>query len=404
MLLLKILFWGCLLLVFYTYVGYGLVLYIWLKVKSLFGKQQGGIAPAEGEKWPPVTLVIAAYNEADILAEKLENCKELDYPETKLHFLFVTDGSNDGSPDFLRKQEWIQTLHQPERNGKIAAINRAMQVVHTPITVFTDANTFLNPMAIRELVSNLEDPTFGAVAGEKYIRTRPGGAASGAGEGLYWKYESALKRMDAELYSVVGAAGELYAIRTALYQEFAPDTILDDFMQTLLIAKAGYRVAYNPNARAEEYPSANLEEELKRKIRICAGGIQSILRLIPLLNLFKYGLLSFQYISHRVLRWTLAPVALILLLVSNIWLAAEEGMIYQLLMVGQTAFYTLALAGYLLRGKEVKVPGFFVPLYFCMMNYSVFAGMRRYFLRTQSVNWEKAKRADQVPASLLSNQ
>lgn len=399
MLTLKIIFWASLALAFYTYLGYGMVLAVWLRLRRLWQKPTPAPPDPAEAAWPAATLLIAVYNEADILDEKMRNCLALDYPAGKLKLMFVTDGSTDGSDEVLRRYSEAIVLHENARRGKIAAIDRAMTVVDTPITVLTDANTYLNPQAIRELVRPLLRPEVGAVAGEKYIRTRPGAAASEAGEGLYWRYESLLKKMDAQLYSVVGAAGELYAIRTELFQEVPGDTLLDDFMQTLLIAKAGYRVDYRPTARAEEYPSSGLKEELKRKVRICAGGIQSISRLLPLLNPFRYGLLSFQYISHRVLRWTLTPLALPLLLLTNIALAVQGLPLYQVILLLQLAFYGLALMGYFLQGKRVPVPGFFVPLYFCVMNYSVYAGALRYFRGQQSVNWEKAKRVEVAEVS-----
>ncbi|MEN0005498.1 MAG: glycosyltransferase family 2 protein [Bacteroidota bacterium] len=396
MTVIEIIFLVCLFLAFYTYIGYGIVLGLVLKIKQLvYGKPE---APRFAEAaLPQVSLVIAAYNEADILEEKIANCLVLNYPKGKLTITFVTDGSTDKGPEIISGYPELKLLHEPARNGKIAAINRAMKLVDTPITVFTDANTYLSENAILDLVHPFADPSIGAVAGEKYIRADEASAeASGKGEGLYWEYESLLKRMDAQLYSVVGAAGELYAIRTALFQEFEPDTLLDDFMLTLRIAMDGKRVSYRPEARAEEYPSSSLAEELKRKVRICAGGIQSIVRLGGLLNPFKYGVLSFQYISHRVLRWTITPIALLLLLPLNVVLAVNGGLLYTLLLIGQIVFYAMAYLGYRWQNRKVNVPGFFVPLYFCLMNYSVFAGFSRYMAGKQSVNWEKAKRAEAI--------
>jgi poly-beta-1,6-N-acetyl-D-glucosamine synthase len=388
-----LLFWLGLALIVYTYLGYGLVAYCWVKWR---GKRPGPVPAATDQELPAVTLLIAAYNEGAILAEKLANCRELDYPQGKLKLLFVTDGSSDHSHLFLQQQRGITVLHQPVRQGKIAAVKRAMGSVQTPITVFTDANTLLNPMAIRRLVADFNDPTVGAVAGTKQVISQ--GDASSGGEGLYWRYESFLKRLDSELYSVVGAAGELYAIRTALFQEVPADTLLDDFMQTLLIAKSGYRVTYAPEAIAVEYASANVGEELKRKVRICAGGWQSMLRLLPLLNVFRYGILSFQYIGHRVLRWSLAPLFLPLVLVANAVLVSQgRSWIYGLFLLGQVLFYTLAGLGYGLQSKRIPIPGFFAPYYFVVMNYSVYAGFLRYCRGQQQVTWDKAKRASRAP-------
>jgi cellulose synthase/poly-beta-1,6-N-acetylglucosamine synthase-like glycosyltransferase len=235
------------------------------------------------------------------------------------------------------------------------------------------------------------NPKTGCVSGEKRIFNDDSEAASAAGEGLYWKYESTLKRWDAELYSAVGAAGELFAIRTELFNEVEPDTLLDDFIISLRVAMQGFKIDYDPEAYAIETASANVKEELKRKIRIAAGGIQSVVRLYPLLNIFKYRLLSFQYISHRVLRWTITPVALVLLLFANIALAPFST--FFLIVLGlQILFYLSAYIGYILEDKKLKVKIFFVPYYFYIMNYAVFMGFGRYIKKSQSVNWERAKR------------
>jgi len=391
-----LLFWLGLALIVFTYLGYGLVTYCWVKGR---GKRSGPVSAAtDQEELPAVTLLIAAYNEGAFLTEKLANCRELAYPKDKLKLLFVTDGSDDDSPFFLQQQADVTVLHQPERQGKIAAVTRGMACVTTPITVFTDANTHLNPAVLQQLVADFRDPAVGAVAGAKQVISQ--GDASSGGEGLYWRYESFLKRLDSELYSVVGAAGELYAIRTSLFQQVPADTLLDDFMQTLLIAKAGYRVTYAPAAIAREYVSADVGEELKRKVRICAGGWQSMLRLLPLLNIFRYGILSYQYIGHRVLRWSLAPLFLPLVLVANGVLVSQgEYGIYAWLFAGQVAFYVLALLGYGLRSKRIPIPGFFAPYYFVIMNYSVYTGFLRYLRGQQQVTWDKAKRASKAPES-----
>lgn len=394
MLIVKILFWFLLFIVFYAYIGYGIVLYVLVKLKRITAGTKSAVPDADYE--PEVTLFIAAYNEKDFVAEKIKNSRELDYPAEKLHMVWVTDGSDDGTPDELKKYEGVTVHHLPQRNGKIGAMNRGMQFVKTPVVVFCDANTMLGRESIRRIVKLFSNPKVGCVSGEKRIFSKDKDAAAGAGEGLYWKYESTLKKWDAELYSVVGAAGELFAIRTELYQEVERDTLLDDFIISLRVAQQGFTIQYDPEAYAIESASANVKEELKRKIRISAGGIQSVIRLRSLLNVFKFGTLSFQYISHRVLRWTLAPLALLLLLPAGFALAFSEGILdfgpYSLLFWLQILFYISALLGWYLENKSIKVKVLFVPYYFFIMNLSVFLGFKRYLKGSQSVNWERAKR------------
>ena len=386
----EIAFWILLGIVFYTYLGYGIVLFFMVRIKRLFKKEKP--TQINALELPHVTLLIAAYNEQDYVKAKVENTLQLNYPAEKLHQIWVTDGSNDETPERLKVYPEVEVLHKPERSGKIAAMNRGIKFVKTPIVIFSDANTLLGLESIMKIVEMFSDPKVGCVSGEKRIFNAQEEAASAAGEGIYWKYESTLKRWDAELYSAVGAAGELFAIRTELYNEVEGDTILDDFIISLRVAMQGYKIDYNPEAYAQETASANVKEELKRKIRIAAGGIQSVVRLYPLLSIFKYGMLSFQYISHRVLRWTVTPVALLFVLILNIFLISVST-IYAVLMVLQVFFYFSALTGWILENKKLKVKIFFIPYYFFIMNYAVFMGFGRYLKKSQSVNWERAKRA-----------
>ena len=395
MLILKIIFWILLFIIVYTYVGYGILLYLIIKIRRFF--KIGKKANSNPDYEPEVTLFIAAYNEKDYVDEKMKNTLELDYPKEKLNIIWVTDGSDDGTPDLIRKYPNATVHHLDARNGKIGAMNRGMAFVKTPIVIFSDANTGLGKESIRRIVNLFASPKVGCVSGEKRIINKETDVASGAGEGLYWKYESTLKKWDAELYSVVGAAGELFAIRTELYRHVEHDTLLDDFIISLRVAQDGYTIQYDPDAYAIETASANVKEELKRKIRISAGGIQAIVRLRSLLNIFKYGTLSFQYISHRVLRWTLTPLCLLILIPLLFILAYNEGILslglYSILFWLQLLFYVAALTGWFLENRETRIKILFVPYYFFIMNLSVVLGFFRYMKKSQSVNWERAKRA-----------
>ncbi|MFT5737392.1 MAG: cellulose synthase/poly-beta-1,6-N-acetylglucosamine synthase-like glycosyltransferase [Maribacter sp.] len=398
---LKIIFWVALFIIFYSYLGYGILLFAIIKVRRLLGLGK----PFEGNEdyEPEVTLFVAAFNEKDYLDDKVDNSRSLNYPKDKVTQLWITDGSDDGTPQLLKKHTNVSVLHEPERNGKIAAMNRGMKHVKTPIVIFSDGNTNLGKDSIKEIVRLFRDPKVGCVSGEKRIYSKDTDTASGAGEGMYWRYESQLKKWDAELYSVVGAAGELFAIRTKLWQEVEKDTLLDDFMISLRVAMKGNTIQYTPEAYAIENASANVKEELKRKIRISAGGIQSVVRLRSLLNVFKYGTLSFQYISHRVLRWTLTPLLLLLLIPINFVLAQQQGVfsleVFSILLWCQGAFYAAALLGWFLENRQIRLKMLFIPYYFFIMNLSVFLGFGRYLKGKQSVNWERAKRgvSEQVP-------
>ena len=383
------LWWILLFIVFYAYIGYDILLMFLVKVKSAFTT-----APSFNKSFlPPVTLVVPAYNEAGIIAQKAQNSLKLDYPKDRFRILFITDGSTDNTADVLRSIDGVEVTHNDRRAGKSAAENRAMTLVVTPIVVFCDANTMLNPEAIRELVKFYEDPKVGGVAGEKRVITKESDNA-GAGEGFYWKYESKLKKWDSELYTVVGAAGELISFRSELMTDLEEDTILDDFMQSLRICEKGYTVKYEPAAVAMETASETVGEELKRKIRIAAGGWQSMSRLTRLLNPFRNPLLTFQYVSHRVLRWSVAAFALPLILLLNVFLVMNAThWIYEVALAFQALFYGLSLIGWILENRQLKIKVFFIPYYFCMMNYAVFAGFFRWTKGSQKATWEKARRA-----------
>ena len=379
------LFWLSLAIVLYTYVGYGLIVWLWAR------SARGNIQPLAPGFEPAVTLVVPAYNEADILDEKVRNCQALDYPAGQLRLLFITDGSTDHSGDVLAAYPGVRHLHQPARAGKSMAENRAIAHVTTPFVVFTDCNTLLNPEAVRLLVRHYQDLRVGAVSGEK--RVLRDGSTSGAGEGLYWKYESLLKRCDSDIYSLMGAAGELVSFRTNLFAPLEADTVLDDFVQSMRIVDAGYRVVYEPAAYAMEPPSFSLKEEMKCKVRICAGGWQAMGRLLPLLNPLRQPVVSFLYISHRVLRWSLTPLLLALLLPLNTALAVEAGGCYSLIMVLQLGFYAAAGLGWALAAQGRSAGKLLVPLYFTMMNVAVFQGFWRFVRKAQPAAWDKAQRA-----------
>jgi cellulose synthase/poly-beta-1,6-N-acetylglucosamine synthase-like glycosyltransferase len=396
--ILKTLFWLFFIILVYTYIGYPMLLFFITRFRRVLKPPKNDNLPFYE---PHVCLFITAYNEKDFIGQKVENSLQLDYPGEKVQYLWITDGSDDGTPELLREYKHTEVYHQPGRRGKMHAMNRGMQFVKTPIVIFSDTNTILNREAIREIVACFRDPATGCVAGEKRIREQKADVAAAAGEGLYWKFESWIKKMDAEINSAVGAVGELFAIRRDLFQEVEPDTILDDFVISLRIAQKGYKIAYTPNAYAEESASLNVKEELKRKIRIAAGGMQSLFRLKSLLNPFRYGMLSWQYFSHKVLRWTLAPVSLFLLLFVNAAIVfqargGQQENFYTLFLYLQFMSYLLALVGWYFENRMLRMKVLFIPFYFIFINYASVVGAWRYFRGKQSVQWEKSKRAGQT--------
>ena len=373
-------FWLCLAIVVYTYIGYGIVLYLLVFIKRLATKAKP-LADISDDCLPEVTLMVCAYNEEDIIAEKMANTHLLDYPADRLHLVWVTDGSTDNTNTLLSAYPEVEIVYSPERRGKAAALKHGIKEVKTEIVMMTDANTMLNPGAVREIVRLMQDPKVGCVSGEKKVMAKSDSDEAAQGEGLYWKYESTLKRLDGELYSAMGAAGELCVIRRQLMTDVPDDTLLDDFFISMEIVRTGYKIAYTSKAYAMEYGSADLHEESKRKRRIAAGGLQSCWRLRSLMNPLRYPVVAFQFVSHRVLRWTITPVCLFALIPLNtILVLSGEGIIYTVIWVLQILFYASAAAG--LR----------ISKYFVFMNLNVFRGMAYLFNNTSGM-WEKAKRA-----------
>lgn len=389
-------FWISLFLLFYTYLGYGIVIYA---INKLFPSRRKRAQYQHDEEFPPVALIICAYNEEDIIEDKIRQSLSLQYPAGKLQVVVVSDGSTDST--HLRAQALLgaNAFFLPERKGKVAAMNRIAVLRQEPILVFCDANTMLNNKAVLEICKHFKDEKTGGVAGEKKIALGDEEKAVTAGEGLYWKYESFLKKQDSDFYSVVGAAGELVAVRKSLYHPAEPDSIIEDFILSMRICDEGYRFVYEPNAYAVESGSASILEERKRKVRIAAGAFQAMARLKRVFNPFRNFRLWFSFISHRILRWTLAPVALITLFLANLYLVyAAGGVFYWLMLLAQLGFYALAAAGWLLAEKASSIKYLYVPYYFSFMNLSVFAGFARFLRGKQAVTWEKSRRLDSKPA------
>ena len=388
MILFQLIFFVSLAVLFYSYLGYGGLVWIVTRNRS---PHQTGTHEAE---WPAISLIIPAYNEGALLDQKISNSLAIDYPAHRLNIILVTDGSTDDSATVVRRYPSIQLIHQPQRQGKYAAICHAMQQVETPIVVFTDANTLLNPECLKRMVPHYQDPAVGGVAGEKKIRMDAHHSAVGQAEGLYWHYESFMKKMDARFYTTVGAAGELFSIRTALFKADQKAWIIDDFMIAMQVCLQGYRMAYEPGAFATEAPSVSLAEEQKRKIRIAAGAYQAATYLGKALNVRQYPRLAFQYFSRRILRWFACPLALLLLLLSNgvLLYLLPDNAFYQWGMLLQGGYYLLSLAGWLLLRTGKKAGILSIPYYFLFMNVCLIRGFLLYKQGKQTALWEKAAR------------
>lgn len=385
----KYVFWFSGFIVFYNYAGYALIA---LGVNALKRKKRD-ILPTN--YCPSISFIVAAFNEEECIEKKILNSLQQAYPSEKIEFIFITDGSTDATPSIVEMYPHIHLLHSKERKGKSAALNRAVLHAKNEILIFSDANTILNKDASAKISRHYFNNSVGGVAGEKKVIGVGNEENAASSEGFYWKYESFLKKIDSEFYSVVGAAGELFSIRKILYQPVASEVILDDFIISMKIAQRGYRIIYEPEAFAMELPSFSIKDERKRKVRIAAGGFQAIVMLPQVLFFWKHFRLSFLYLSHRVLRWTLTPISLLLAFIANlilIFFVSET--VYKLFFILQAVFYLTSIVykNIPLLGK--KFPVLKLPYYFVFMNISVFQGFFKFLGKKQSSAWEKARRTN----------
>lgn len=384
----KYVFFICLGVLFYTYLGYGLL-------AALLGSLQKKAAFNHSSVFNiPVSVIIPAYNEAGVVDEKIQNTLRTLLKFKDYQIILITDGSTDGSESLQFSDPHIKHLHSNERLGKSAAINRSMEKVTGEIIIITDANAMINEDAVAKLVVRFQNSKTGAVSGEKKVLTVEG---STGGEGFYWKYESFLKKQSAKLYTLTGAAGELLAFRKELFKPIPNDAILDDMELSLSIIKQGKVIDYEPEAYAMEPPSKSISDEFKRKVRISAGVFQTLRRNPFVFNPFKHTMFIFQFNSHRVLRWTKGIDCIILLFISNCFIVGDPSIslnyvIFDALFLLQILFYILVLAGYILRNVN-RIPSvFFLPFYFMMMNSAVVVGFFRFLGKKETVLWKKAAR------------
>ncbi len=341
--------------------------------------------------YPSVTVLIAAYNEIGCIREKLENTYSLDYPAALLQVIVVTDGSTDGTAELVAGDNRVLQLHHPERKGKAAAINGAIDKVESTIVVCTDANTMLNRGALIELVKYFQDPLIGAVAGEKRVLIGDGNGTAMA-EGFYWKYESKLRQWDSRIFSVTGAVGELYAIRAEYLEPVPPDTICEDMLITIRVIEKGKRVVYEPRAYGTEQMSETIEDEWKRKLRIAAGSIQFFQRMQFLQFCSRHTYAAFQLVSRKLFRWLVVPYVLPALLIAGCYQAFQTDSLWVLLIcITQFVFYGWAILGWVFRTSNLPSI-FFFPFYFLMANVAIIAGTIQYLMGRSFVLWDRVNR------------
>lgn len=380
---LKITFWTALVLMVYAYCLYPVLL--WL-LERLFK------APKflSNNDCPAVSLIVTAYNEEKVIESRIRNCLALDYPKDKLEIIIASDGSTDKTTEIVQKyaSEGVVLHAYSERRGKVNALNETVPRAKHSIVLFSDANTMFTRQAVKKLVPHFADPNVGCVCGGlQFISAQ--GSTTGELEGIYWRYEIFLKKMEGKRGALLGANGAIFAIRKGLYQPLESDTIIEDFVLPMRILQKGFACLYAPEASAIEEAAHKIVQEKQRRIRIGAGDFQALFRLLPMLNPLR-GFPALAFFSHKVLRW-LAPFFLIIAFVTNIFLLTSGG-VYVFIFILQCVFYLAALAGQLMAHRKKSFKLLSLCYYFVSMNLALFLGFLKFLQGTQSVKWDRTER------------
>jgi cellulose synthase/poly-beta-1,6-N-acetylglucosamine synthase-like glycosyltransferase len=380
-------FWIASLLLLHTYFFYPVILLL-LERARRWAESVGFDTPIpKRNALPSVTLVVAAYNEAGCIEEKIRNSLLLDYPADKFQILIGSDGSTDGTDEIIKRfvGERVR-LWRGERAGKASVLNSCIPIASGEIVLLSDSNTMIDANALKSLVDQFQDPEVGAVCGRLKLFNR---ARRDFEESLYWKYESWIKLYEGNHGAVMGANGGLYAIRRRLFTALPPNTIIDDFVIATRIMEQGFKVTYDSEAIAYEETTEDYQKEFRRRVRIAAGNFQS-LALVPELLLPRAGFRAFAFWSHKLLRWC-APWLMAAAFLSNLFLLREP--IYRLIFTGQVMFYGLALGGKakVFKGQLRRIAS--VAYYFVTMNFALAVGLLKFVRGQQAAAWDRTARA-----------
>jgi cellulose synthase/poly-beta-1,6-N-acetylglucosamine synthase-like glycosyltransferase len=368
-----IVFWTCVVLVLYVYLGYPAIMWLasrwrpqpWTRVASR----------------PTVSVILAVYNGAALLREKIEHLLTLDYPEELIEVLVVSDGSTDDTDAILKAMQHprLRTWRLAEHRGKVAALNQAIQEARHEILLFIDIRPRLEAGALASLVSNFADPKVGAAAGELRLRSGDHDAGSRAVGGLYWRYEQWIRTSESAIDSAVGVYGGFYAVRRSLAVQLPEGLILDDMLQPLSVIRQGYRCVLDESALVWDVWPKTAKGEFRRKVRTLAGNFQ-LVRVAPWL-LTRENRVRAQFISHKLLR-LVAPALLFLALLSSLALAHQP--LYLWLAVGQLCFYLLGVLG-----LRTQLPGLRQitgpAAAFCLLNAAAIAGFWQFIAKGKNL-------------------
>lgn len=380
MLVLVFSFWVCLATVVYIYVGYPLFIYLLGKLYKKDVEKQ--------DHEPPVSILIAAFNEEKDVANTIENKLQLDYPSDLLEIIVISDESFDGTDSIVqgyveKYPGRIRFLRQVPRNGKTSALNMGVPAARGDLIVFSDANSIYEKDALRKLVRNFSEDSIGYVTG-KMIYANSQGTVIGDGCSAYMKYENFLRKHETKVGSVVGVDGGIDVIRKSLYETMRPDQI-PDFVLPLKVIRQGYRVVYESGAILKEEALATREDEYKMRARVSLRALWALTDMSLLFNIGKYGIFSWQLFSHKVLRY-LAFIFLIALFFINIAIVSQS-VLYSWILFLQSVFYAGAFVGYVFEKHGVKSRIFYIPYYFSLINVASLVAFIKYMKGEKQVIW-----------------
>jgi cellulose synthase/poly-beta-1,6-N-acetylglucosamine synthase-like glycosyltransferase len=374
----KVLFWASAAAFFYTYVGYPAL--VWAVSRLRPRPVRRGAAE------PTVTVVITAYNEERDLSGKLENTLALDYPAEKLEILVASDCSSDRTDEIARSfaPRGVRLHRQPERLGKTAAQNAAVELARGEVILFSDATTLYRPDVLRAMAPNFADPSVGCVAG-KLIYVDPASTSVGSGARSYWGYETFLKTHESRACSLIGASGCLYAVRRSAYVPLYHEACSDFIIATKMVEQ-GLRAVYEPAAVCTEETNRQADKELAMRVRVIAQTYTDLWRHRALLNPLRGGFYAVELVSHKVMRY-LVPVFLVAVFASSAALAPRS-LFFAALFAGQCLFYAAALAGWLLERAGVRVRLLALPHYFVLANLAAVIALYKFLRGERYARWE----------------
>ncbi len=362
-------------LILYVYFGYPLIILIIAVINKKNVQKNENFEPK-------VSLFIAAYNEEDIIEQKLKNSLQLDYPTDKLEIVVISDASTDRTNEIVSRYrpKGINLIELSERKGKTAGQNLAVKHATGEIIIFSDANALYREEAVRKIVRNFADQSVGCVCGELVYYSKDK-TLIGDAENVYWDYEKFIKRQENRAASILGANGSIYAVREKIFIPL-PNDIISDFIEPFKIIEQGYRVIYEPEALSFEQSTTNFHEEYHRKKRIINRSFHALLYYKTFLNPLKYPMLSFQLISHKLMRW-LVPIYLLIIFIVNLFLL--DSLFFQIAFGLQLIFYAIAIMGYILEKKSWHNILFYTPFYYCLVNVASLQAIIEYFIKKERI-------------------